>query len=125
MVPDRWKEKDLEDFLWANWEAIDFGFDRPIYLVGKQRRLSGTTSDRVDLLAKGRSGEHVAIELKIVEARRGDYTQLTSYMGNLESSGVPADKVRGILVAPGFSDKVLNSAAIEPRITLLRFDKGL
>ena len=125
MVPDRWKEKDLEDFLWANWEAIDFGFDRPIYLVGKQQRLSGSTSDRVDLLAKGRSGEHIAMELKIVEARRGDYTQLTSYMGNLESSGVPADKVRGILVAPAFSDKVLNSAAIEPRITLLRFDKGL
>ena len=125
MVPERWKEKDLEDFLWANWEAIDFGFDRPIYLVGKQKRLSGGTSDRVDLLAKGRSGEHIAMELKIVEARRGDYTQLTSYMGNLESSGVPADKVRGILVAPAFSDKVLNSAAIEPRITLLRFDKGL
>ncbi len=125
MVPDRWKERDLEDFLWANWEAIDFGFDRPIYLVGKQQRLSGSTSDRVDLLAKGRSGEHIAIELKIVEARRGDYTQLTSYMGNMESSGVPADKVRGILVAPGFSDKVLNSAVIEPRITLLRFDKGL
>ena len=54
---------------------------------------------------------------------RGDYTQLTSYMGNMESSGVPADKVRGILVAPGFSQKVLNSAAIEPRITLLRFSK--
>ena len=80
-VPDRWKEKDLEDFLWVNWEAIDFGFDRPIYLVGTQKRLSGSTSDRVDLLAKGRSGEHIAIELKIVEARRGDYTQLTSYMG--------------------------------------------
>ena len=124
VVPDRWKEKDLEDFLWANWEAIDFGFDRPIYLVGKQKRLSGRTSDRVDLLAKGRSGEHIAIELKIVEARRGDYTQLTSYMGNLESSGVPADKVRGILVAPAFSQKVLNSAVIEPRITLLRFSRG-
>ena len=53
----------------------------------------------------------------------GDYTQLTSYMGNLESSGVPADKMRGILVAPGFSQKVLNSAAIEPRVTLLRFDR--
>lgn len=120
-VPDRWKERDLEEFLWMNWESIDFGFDRPIYLVGKQKRLSPNTSDRVDLLAKGRSGEHIAIELKIVEARRGDYTQLTSYLGNLESSGVPADKVRGILVAPAFSQKVLNSAAIEPRITLLRF----
>ena len=124
-VPDRWKEKDLEDFLWSEWESIDFGFDRPIYLVGRQKSLSEGTSDRVDLLARGRSGEHIAIELKIVEARRGDYTQLTSYMGNMQSSGVPADKVRGILVAPSFSRKVLNSAAIEPRITLLRFNKGL
>lgn len=123
-VPDRWKERDLEEFLWANWESIDFGFDRPIYLVGKQQRLSVNTGDRVDLVAKGRSGEHIAIELKIVEARRGDYTQLTSYLGDLESSGVPADKVRGILVAPAFSRKVLSSAAIEPRITLLRFGKG-
>ena len=124
-VPDRWRERDLEEFLWFNWESIDFGFDRPIYLVGKQKRLSPNTSDRVDLLAKGRSGEHIAIELKIVEARRGDYTQLTSYLGNLESSGVPGNKVRGILVAPAFSQKVLNSAAIEPRITLLRFGKVL
>ena len=124
-VPDRWKEKDLEEFLWSEWESIDFGFDRPIYLVGRQKSLSEGTSDRVDLLARGRSGEHIAIELKIVEARRGDYTQLTSYMGNLQESGVPADKVRGILIAPTFSQKVLNSAAIEPRITLLRFNKGL
>ena len=89
-VPDRWQERDLEEFLWSHWESIDFGFDRPIYLVGKQERLSDNTSDRVDLLAKGRSGEHIAIELKIVEARPRDYTQLTSYMGNMESSGVPA-----------------------------------
>ena len=123
-VPNGWKEKDLEDLLWADWEAIDFGFDRPIYLVGRQQRLSDSTSDRVDFLAKGRSGEHIAIELKIVEARPRDYTQLTSYMGNMESSGVPADKVRGVLVAPAFSEKVLNSAAIEPRITLLRFNRG-
>lgn len=123
-VPEGWKERDLEEFLWDKWESIDFGFDRPIYLVGKQQRLSDSTNDRVDLFAKGRSGEHIAIELKIVEARRGDYTQLTSYMGNMESSGVPADKVRGVLVAPAFSNKVSNSAAIEPRITLLRFGKG-
>lgn len=122
-VPVEWKEKDLEAFLWDNWESVDFGFDRPIYLAGKQQRLSEGTNDRVDLLAKGKSGERFAIELKITAARRGDYTQLTSYLGNLESSGVPADKVRGILVAPAFSQKVLNSAAIEPRITLLQFNR--
>lgn len=123
-VPDRWKESDLEDFLWSEWETIDFGFDRPIYLVGRQKPLSDGTRDRVDLLARGRSGEHIAIELKIVEARRGDYTQLTSYMGNMQSSGVPADKVRGILIAPEFSQKVLNAAAIQPRVTLLQFNKA-
>ncbi len=122
-VPIEWKEKDLEEFLWKNWESIDFGFDRPIYLVGKQQRLSEDTNDRVDLFAKGTSGERFAIELKITAAQRGDYTQLTSYLGNLESSGVPADKVRGILVAPSFSQKVLNSAAIEPRITFLQFNR--
>lgn len=122
-VPVEWKEKDLEDFLWDNWESIDFGFDQPIYLAGRQQRLSEGTNDRVDLLATGTSGERLAIELKITAAQRGDYTQLTSYLGNLESSGVPADKVRGILVAPAFSQKVLNSAAIEPRITLLQFNR--
>ena len=46
-------------------------------------------------------------------------------MGNVQSSGVFADKVRGILIAPEFSHKVLNSPAMEPRTTLLRFNKWL
>ena len=74
-------------------------------LAGKQQRPSDSTNDRVDLFAKGKAGEKIAIELKIVEARPRDYTQLTSYMRGLESSGVPADKVRGILVAPAYSRK--------------------
>lgn len=123
-VPSNFKEADLETFLWLHWERIDFGFDYPIQLVGKQVNLNPGNNDRVDLLAKGRAGEHIAVELKIVEARRGDYTQLTSYMGDLEATGVPSNKVRGVLVAPSFSSKVLSSAAIEPRVTLLRFGKG-
>jgi hypothetical protein len=121
VVPPQFTEADLENFLWVNWERIDFGFDRPIYLVGRQKCLSTSTSDRVDFLAKGRSGEHIAIELKIGEAKRGDYTQLVSYMGNLESSGVRSNKVRGVLIASSFSQKVLNSASTEPRVALLRF----
>ena len=123
-MPEFRERTDLENCLWAQWESIDLGFDRPIYLVGKEERLSARTSDRVDLLAMGRSGERIAIELKITEARGSHYAQLTSYMGDMESSGVPADKVRGILVAPAFSPKVLSSAAIEPRITLLSFNIG-
>ena len=45
-LPDRWRERDLEEFPWSNWESIDFGCDRPIYLVGKQERLSDSDSGR-------------------------------------------------------------------------------
>jgi hypothetical protein len=122
-VPEDWTESDLEDFLWENWEKVDLGFDDPIYLVERQARLTSDTRDRVDLLARGRSGEWFAIELKIAEASARDWGQLTSYMGELEKSGVPADKIRGVLVAPSFDKKVLNAVRTEPRVTLLRFSK--
>ncbi|MCY4573682.1 MAG: hypothetical protein OXF01_12865 [Gemmatimonadetes bacterium] len=51
-VPERGVVEVKEEFLWREWESIDFGFDRPIYLVGKQECLSDCTSDRVDLLAR-------------------------------------------------------------------------
>lgn len=49
--------------------------------VGRQQRLSDGTSDRGRSPRQGQVGENIAIELKNVEARRGDYTRLTSYMG--------------------------------------------
>lgn len=89
----------------------------------RQQHLSDGTSDRVNLLARGRSGEHIAIEPTIVEARRGDYTLLTSYMGNMESRRALGQSA-GSPIAPGFSDKVVSSSSTKPRITLLRFDEG-
>lgn len=123
-APSGWKEADLEQFLWLNWEKIDLGLDRPLHLVGRQASLSSHTSDRVDLLARGSFGEWVAIELKIVEAKRGDLTQLLSYMADLERRGEAKAKVRGVLIAPDFAAKVLNAAAADPRVTLLRFYVG-
>ena len=122
-VPEDWQEADLENFLWENWEKVDLGFDDPVYLVERQAQLTADTRDRVDLLARGHSGEYFAIELKIVEASARDWGQLTSYMGELEKSGVTSDKVRGVLVAPSFDKKVLNAVRTEPRVTLLRFSK--
>lgn len=120
-TPNSFKEADLEEFLWLNWEKIDLGLDRPLHLLDRQVSLSPQTSDRVDLLARGSSGEWVAIELKIVEARRGDLTQLLSYMADLERRGEAKAKVRGVLIAPSFAAKVLNAVAADPRVTLLRF----
>ncbi len=120
-VPADWNESDLEDFLWANWEKIDLGLDSPLYLVGRQVSLGHHTSDRVDILARGKTGDWVAIELKIREATRGDLTQVLSYIVDLERRGEESRKIRGLLVAPAFAAKVLNAAASDPRTALLRF----
>jgi hypothetical protein len=63
----------------------------------------------------------VAVELKITEARGGDFTQLLSYLTDLSLRGIAPRKIRGILIAPGFAKKVLNAAATDSRISLLRF----
>ncbi len=120
-VGEGWREKDLEDFLWENWERVDFGFGGPLYLLERQVQLNPKKRDRVDLLARGENGEWVAIELKIVEATGGDFTQLLSYLSDLSFRGIATKKIRGLLVAPSFAVKVLNAAAADSRVTLLRF----
>jgi hypothetical protein len=116
-----WLEQDLEDFLCANWESIDFGVEGPLVLFGRQMRLTEDSLDRVDILAKGPRGTWYAIELKIVEARSRDLTQLGSYVGQLVQRGVPQDRARGLLIAPAFGSKVVSAAAIQPYVELLRF----
>lgn len=116
-----WLEEDLENFLWNNWEKIDFGVEGPLVLFGRQMRIDEGSLDRVDILAKGPRGTWYAIELKIVEATRKDVAQLESYVSQLVQRGVPQEKARGFLVAPAFSSKVVNIAAIRPELELLRF----
>ncbi len=62
------------------------------------------------------------IELKIEDADGRDNTQLQSYMRDVQlTARVPDDKVEGLLIAPGFQEKVLNAAARDRHLHLLRF----
>ncbi len=119
---DDWKESDLEQFLMDRWSDVDFGLDAPLTLVGRQVRLQAT-GEKVDLLATQPDGTWIVIELKIVPAHGGDLTQLQSYLQDLEFNKVAPDKIRGLLVAPDFSDKILNAAAGDHRVILMRFSK--
>lgn len=116
-----WREQELEDFLWENWERIDFGLPAALVLFDRQVRINPDRRDRVDLLARSESNDWYAIELKIVGARTRDLTQLLSYMSDLTQEGVPPDNVRGLLIAPDFDSKLINAAAIQPQVELLRF----
>jgi len=71
--------------------------------------------------AKAPDETWVAVELKIIPATGTDLTQLVSYMQDLAFAGIPRDKIRGILLAPGFAEKVLNAAGSDRRIMLMRY----
>ncbi len=116
----KWLERDLEEFIVSNWSGIDFGLGQPLYLIGRQVRLKNTR-EKVDLLAKTADGTWTAIELKIVQATGADLTQLISYLQDLAFAGIPHERMRGLLVAPSFAEKVLNAAGSDSRIVLLRF----
>ena len=83
-----WSEQDLEDFIWSNWEGIDYGVEGPLVLFARQFRINLDSQDRVDLLAKGPRGLWYAIELKRKPARSRDLTQLLSYISDLVQRGV-------------------------------------
>ena len=119
---DDWKERDLEQFLIDRWSDVDFGLDAPLTLVGSQVRLQAT-GEKVDLLATQPDGTWIAIALKIGPAHGDDLTQLQSYLQDLEFNKVAPDKIRGLLVAQDFSDKILNAAAGDHRVVLMRFSE--
>lgn len=116
----RWRESHFEDFIVEKWSRIDFGLEKPLLLTGRQVRLKGTR-EKVDLVARTPDGVWVAVELKIVPANGADLTQLLSYMQDLAFAGIPREKIRGILLAPGFAEKVLNAAGSDRRVLLLRY----
>ena len=118
-VDPEWKEAQLETFILQSWENIDWGFASPLYFLGSQVQLDSESRDRVDILAKGGSGQLVAIELKIGEAKPRDVSQLLAYMTHLDKRG--QGKAHGLLVAAEFPPRVRNAAVQQPRIRLLKF----
>lgn len=121
-VSAQWTEAEIEDYLAQNWNHVDFGQVGELVLVGRQVRLKTTTREKVDLVARTTDGRWIAIEIKCGEASDSALTQLLSYMSDLSFSlQLQAERVVGILVAPGFGEKVLNAAADNSRVRLLRF----
>ncbi len=119
-VKGNWAEVEIEEHLFKNWSHVNFGQVGELLLLGRQVRLNQATRDRVDFVARTADGHWMAVEIKRKDAT--DLTQLLSYMRDLAFSlELPKEKVGGILLAPGFGKKVLNAAADNTRVTLLRF----
>lgn len=112
-------EKDLEEFLAHNLDLIEKGLT--LYEEdgrgGRQFEIDG---GRIDLLCKDRGGDIVVIELKAVEAGDAAVGQLLGYVGFLSRRRFWGRRVRGVLVAPQFSERAKHAAALAC-LTLLRY----
>jgi hypothetical protein len=104
-------EKDLQQALRQNIGQLEIGLR--IIDEGKERRVA---SGEIDITTKDQNDTTVAIELKAGTADHKAISQLLSYMGDLIEEG--SEQVRGILVAPRFTERAISAARAVPNITL-------
>lgn len=108
-------ERDLQQALRNSIEQLEPGLT--IIDEGKERTVE---SGRIDIMARGRSGETVVIELKAGEADRDAIGQILGYMGDLMDKN-PEARVRGILVARKFASRAVSAARAAANVRLVRY----
>ena len=101
-------EKQLEDFIIANWNKTEFGkkYDL-IYEEGELISQQFPTSiGRIDILAKDKKDKnYVVIELKKNQTSDDTIGQLSRYMGWIRKEKKD-ENVKGIIVAGSFDEKL-------------------
>lgn len=104
-------ERDLESHLVQTLEKIEAG------LTFVDRQVSIDVG-RVDVLARDSVGNTVVLELKVGEATDAAIGQIARYLGWYGREG---KKVRGILIAADFPERIRYAASAIPNLTLRRF----
>jgi hypothetical protein len=117
-------EKQLEDFIIANWDKTEFGKQYDLIyedgeLLSQQYR---TDIGPIDLLVKDKkSGNFVVIELKRNQTSDDTVGQLTRYMGWVKKHK-KNDGVKGVIVAGQFDKKLSYAMAMVPNIEVFLYE---
>jgi RecB family endonuclease NucS len=104
-------ERDLEEFLVNNLELIEPGL-RLYEQDGREGRQFEVGGGRIDLLCEHPGGDIVVVELKACEAADAALGQVLGYVGLVSKRMFWGRKVRGILIAPSFSERTRHAAAL-------------
>lgn len=114
-------ESDLGKYLLADLSQLEPGLR--LYnengLSGQQ--LDAQAAGRIDILAVDKDNNLVVIELKAGEADRQVCGQIQAYMGWVEESLAGSRKVRGIIIANEFSERLRLAAKMGREVSLKRY----
>lgn len=118
-------EKNLEEFLVANWAQTELGRDYVIFeedgeLKGQQYL---TDTGPLDILAVAKDGTH----LLVVELKRGRASdmvvgQILRYMGYVQDQvATPKQTVRGAIIALEDDQRIRRALSMTPNIAFYRY----
>lgn len=114
-------EKDLRRYLVMDLESLEPGLQLFSGNGGTGEEYS-TDVGRIDILAVDKDKNLVVIELKAGDANSSAYGQISAYMGWVQQKLAKGKKVRGIIVANNFDDKLKYAVALHPDISLKKYE---
>jgi RecB family endonuclease NucS len=114
-------EIDLENSLVGNLDQLEKGLKlyRDDSRTGQQFVAKG--AGIIDLLANDSSGDLVVIELKAGEADKKVCGQIQAYMGWVKKNLAGQRRVRGIIVANEFTEKLALASGVVPDLALKKY----
>jgi len=114
-------EYDLENWLIANLEQLEQGLQLYQKNGATGQQYDAQVAGRIDILAIDSHDDFVVLELKAGEADRQVCGQIQGYMGWVRKNLAGTKKVRGIIVAGDFTERMVYAAEVVPGLRLKKY----
>jgi RecB family endonuclease NucS len=114
-------ESMLEEYIYRNWNNIDFGEPLELY-EGRKGRQFHTDIGIIDFLCKNKnSGEFIVIELK--KGRKSDEVigQILRYIGWVKKNLAKDENIRGLVITADEDKKLDTAASAVPFVSVRRY----
>jgi Endonuclease NucS C-terminal domain len=115
-------EAELEDYVASHLEQIEPGLTPYEGTDARARQLNTGAVGRLDLLATAKNGDLVVIELKAGEADDHACGQIQGYIVWVRENLANGRKVRGIIVANDFTERLRAATRAVPGLGLTKYE---